>query len=163
MECKEYYWCSRGIADAIYDCGQDLLFDGTLELCTFAHLVHCNSNRGGVPVPTPPPTALPSSNPTPVPVTFPPTASESPSIVGGGSTGEGTTPSWGGGTSGGVVGDYSWSDTAIPTVPQNASEIPPWLMNTVMARNSGDTTSSSNTQLLWLLIAFIPIQMFILW
>lgn len=31
--CREYYYCDRGFADVIYDCGPDLLFDKTLELC----------------------------------------------------------------------------------------------------------------------------------
>lgn len=169
LGCKEYYWCNRGSADVIYDCGQDLLFDRTLELCNFAYLVHCESGKGGVPVPTPQPTPLPTPSPTPAPdpnPTFPPTVSEVPSIVGGGyggnaGAGQEGTPSLSG-MSGGVVGDYSWSKTATPTVPTNSSEIPPWLMNTVMTKNNGQNLSKSVKQL-WMALGLISFKTFIIW
>ena len=46
--CREYYWCDIGYADVIYDCGQDLLFDRSMELCNFANQVHCVENGGVV-------------------------------------------------------------------------------------------------------------------
>jgi hypothetical protein len=42
--CREYYWCDIGYADVIYECGQDLLFDRSMELCNFAHQVNCVEN-----------------------------------------------------------------------------------------------------------------------
>ena len=44
--CREYYWCDIGYADVVYVCGQDLLFDRSMDLCNFANQVHCVENGG---------------------------------------------------------------------------------------------------------------------
>eukprot|EP00579_Thalassiosira_antarctica_P011373 CAMPEP_0201918770 /NCGR_PEP_ID=MMETSP0903-20130614/7834_1 /ASSEMBLY_ACC=CAM_ASM_000552 /TAXON_ID=420261 /ORGANISM="Thalassiosira antarctica, Strain CCMP982" /LENGTH=1230 /DNA_ID=CAMNT_0048455143 /DNA_START=36 /DNA_END=3725 /DNA_ORIENTATION=+ len=142
LGCREYFWCDQGHADFIYDCGEDLLFDRSLELCNFAHLVHC-VDKGGPATPPPVP-------PTPRPVarqTFPPTTSESPSSVGDimiGSNNNGSPSSVG---DGGVGSNNGPSDTAAPTLSLGQSESPPWLMNVVMTKNSG--VASSNIAQFW--------------
>lgn len=143
------------------DCGQDLLFDKTLELCNFAHQVKCDD--AGNPItnqPTPPPSIRAQQTPMPlsftplqplpistlVPVvaqSIPPTTSEppSPSVVGSDS-----------------VGNDSSSDA--PTVIM-ASNIPPWLELGTIMTNDVDFTlgASKNSRLFWLLVALaVPFQ-----
>mmetsp|Transcript_1949 Transcript_1949/g.4577 ORF Transcript_1949/g.4577 Transcript_1949/m.4577 type:complete len:1223 (-) Transcript_1949:74-3742(-) len=149
LGCREYFWCDHGIANFIYDCGDDLLFDRTIELCNFKHLVHCVDKGGPA---TPPPVPPPTSQPTPPPVarqTFPPTMSESPS-----STEDRMVNNYG--------YDYNWSDTASPTLPQGQSERPPWLMNVIMTNNNGSGDALGAARYGWLLLLF-PVQIVMLW
>ena len=131
LGCKEYYWCSNGaLNQGIIECGDGLLFDRELELCNFANTVHC-PDKGGPS--TPRPTPKPVFNG----ITFPPTASESPSIVEDGASGQEELEQ------GGFV-------TPSPSL-YIQSETPPWLMNTVMTK--GDISGSStmcSVCLIWL-------------
>eukprot|EP00578_Thalassiosira_sp_NH16_P006571 CAMPEP_0181106580 /NCGR_PEP_ID=MMETSP1071-20121207/16608_1 /TAXON_ID=35127 /ORGANISM="Thalassiosira sp., Strain NH16" /LENGTH=325 /DNA_ID=CAMNT_0023189997 /DNA_START=255 /DNA_END=1229 /DNA_ORIENTATION=+ len=148
LGCQEYYWCDRGQADIIYNCGKDLIFDQSLELCNFQHEVNCRE-EGGIPN-TADTTNLnmnpkkdngnPNWNPSPSPkpvITFTPTTLESPSNRAGVL---GETPSLLSETGGlgGTAGGYSWSYTATPTVLRNIPDIPPWLENTIMLTESGN-------------------------
>ena len=138
------------------DCGQDLLFDKTLELCNFAHQVKCDD--AGKPI-TNQPTAPRSirAQQTPMPLSFtplqplststpqslPPTISEppSPSAVGNDSVGNN-------------------SSSPAPTVII-ASNIPPWLeLGTIMTNDVDITLGASyNSQLFWLLVVLaVPFQ-----
>jgi hypothetical protein len=145
--CREYYWCDFGYADVIYDCGQDLLFDITLELCNFASQVVCTEN-GGASVAN----QLPSQPPAPLALTKPPapkpsTLRPSPVMgaVGGNNSSSGV---------GGVVGDYK--------EPQNTSyetETPPWLINTVMSTNNAKSVLVTENTIPPMMIACVTFQM----
>ncbi|KAL9184834.1 hypothetical protein ACHAXT_002611 [Thalassiosira profunda] len=138
--CKEYYYCQNGVADVVYTCSTNLLFDRTMELCNFAYMVSTQCapvTAPPVPPPTPPPTPWPTVS------TSPSSDSESPSSGPPGSDGNG-----------GVVGDYAWSETARPTVPADNSEIPPWLKWT---KNGGAGHVKIRALLFWM-----PIQIAIM-
>jgi len=155
--CREYYFCDRGIADAIFTCGQDLLFDMRLELCNFANNVKCLDEQGNpiTPQPTPRPTKKPQVTAitpllTPLPTKSPvatrtvsPIASESESstVVGN--------------ETGGTATDMTPTPTVI--VPShNTSAIPPWLqLNTIMSNDGACTLKGGS--LYWALSASLII------
>ncbi|KAL3766828.1 hypothetical protein ACHAW5_005243 [Stephanodiscus triporus] len=151
--CREYYWCDLGYADVIYDCGQDLLFDITLELCNFASQVVCTEN-GGASVAN----KSPSQPPAPSTLTEPPAPKPStlrPSPVMGTVGGKGSSSGVGG-----VVGDYNWSDPIASTEPQNTSvETPPWLMNTVKSTNNAKGVMVTENTFPSMMIAFVTFEM----
>jgi len=170
--CREYYWCDLGYAEVIYDCGQDLLFDITLELCNFANQVVCNENGAASAANHPParPPAPLSFADTPVP--RPSTLRPSP-VMGaaltplpgkpGSHDGVGINSSYGG--AGGVVGDYNWSDSTASTStggPNTSYETPPWLLNTVMTTNGANGVMVAENPIHRLSIAFVAFQLLIL-
>ena len=156
--CREYYFCDKGIADTIFTCGQDLLFDMRLEICNFASIVKCLDEQGN-PI-TPQPTPRPSKKPqitaitpllTPLPTKSPvgtrtvsPIASESESsTVNGNETG-------------GTVMDKKTPTPTVIVSSHNTSAIPPWLqLNTIMS-NDGACTSKGSS-LYWALSASLII------
>merc|ERR1712194_80567 len=139
LGCREYYWCDQGRADDLHDCDEDLLFDLTLELCNFVHLVHCVDKDDpttltppAVPPPMPRPAPRPMPRPTPRPSSRPMELSTST---------EDTTGSNHESNREGAFGDYSRSNTAAPSPFQGQSETPPWLMNTIMENNLAPVSS----------------------
>jgi len=166
--CHEYYWCDYGYADVIYDCGQDLLFDITLELCNFANQVVCNENGAASAAnhpPARPPAPLSLANsPALRPSTLHPSPVMDASLTPlpgkpGTHDGVGDNSSYSG--AGGVVGDYNWSDSTATTSTggQNTSyETPPWLLNTVMTTNGANGFLVAENINRRLSIAFVAFQ-----
>ena len=166
--CREYYFCDRGIADAIFTCGEDLLFDMRLELCNFANKVKCLDEQGNLTTPQPSP--RPSKKPqitaitpllTPLPTKSPvgtrtvsPIASESDTA----SESESST------INGNETGESAMDKTPTPTVivsSHNSSAIPPWLqLNTIMSNDGACTLEGGS--LYWALSASL-IVVAILW
>ena len=161
--CREYYWCDLGYADVIYDCGQDLLFDITLELCNFANQVVCNENGAASAANNPP--ASFDNTPAPRPSALRPSPVMGAALtplpgIPGSHDGVGDNSSYIG--AGGVVGDYDWSDStaATSTGGHNTSyETPPWLLNTVMTTNGANGLVVAENTFRWLSIAFLAFEL----
>ena len=145
LGCREYFWCNNGHYDVLHSCGEDLLFDQALELCNFAHLVHC-----GPAPPKPSPTKKPMS-----------LSRETPGLLGskGDEIGTNDGPN--------APGDYSSSNTKSSSPLQGQVETlqdhterdtPPWLRNNVILEGNMAPSANVKSELLLLLV---PIHIFV--
>jgi len=107
--CLEYFWCDRGRFDVVNYCPSDQLFDKMLGHCNLASQVTCMEGGGG--------STMTNTS------TVPMTSDSNSSTVG---------------VTGGVVGNFNWSDAPTASAPQNtSSDAPPWLANSIMTKSSG--------------------------